>query len=193
MIDTPSVASLAHRLSDCPDDFLAPPLVGDQGVVTVGAVVGDTLASLGAPLSDEWLARLTPAQADAGTQNWLRVCLVACWLANDEATRSLLSPNAFLQFLADDLWQVAGLVRADLFVRDADRREELARLLFRRADVVPAGETAEQAADRLSTLDSQTRSRVEAEARAAELRASEVREALRRKRAEEAAARASRE
>jgi hypothetical protein len=65
--------------------------------------------------------------------------------------------------------------------------------LFRRADVVPAGETAEQAADRLSTLDSQTRNRVEAEARAAEVRASEVRAALKRKRAEEAAARASRE
>jgi uncharacterized metal-binding protein len=85
------------------------------------------------------------------------------------------------------------LVRAELFVRDADRREELARLVFRCTGVVPAGETAEQAADRLSTLDSATRTRVEAEARAAEERAREVREALKRKRAEEAAARASRE
>ncbi|OOK67654.1 hypothetical protein BZL30_7641 [Mycobacterium kansasii] len=58
---------------------------------------------------------------------------------------------------------------------------------------MPAGETVEQAADRLSTLDSATRARVEAEARAAEARAKEVRAALARKRAEEAAARASRE
>ena len=57
----------------------------------------------------------------------------------------------------------------------------------------PAGETPEQAADRLATLDSVTRARVETEARAAEERAREVRAALERQRAAEAAARASRE
>ncbi|POY00249.1 hypothetical protein C3469_13360 [Mycobacterium kansasii] len=192
-MSTPSVATLVHRLADCPDDFLAPPLIGDRGVVAVAAVLGDTLASLGAALPDDWLAVLTPGQTDAATENWLRACLVSCWLASDESARSLLSGAAFLGLLGEELWAMAALVRAELLVRDPDRREELARLVFRRAGVVPAGETVEQAADRLSTLDSATRARVEAEARAAEARAKEVRAALARKRAEEAAARASRE
>ncbi|MBY0388615.1 MAG: hypothetical protein K2X56_11060 [Mycobacterium pseudokansasii] len=192
-MSTPSVATLVHRLADCPDDFLAPPLIGDRGVVAVAAVVGDTLASLGAALPDDWLAVLTPGQTDAATENWLRACLVSCWLASDESARSLLSGAAFLGLLGEELWAMAALVRAELLMRDPDRREELARLVFRRAGVVPAGETVEQAADRLSTLDSATRARVEAEARAAEARAKEVRAALARKRAEEAAARASRE
>ena len=59
--------------------------------------------------------------------------------------------------------------------------------------VVPAGETEAQAEDRLATLDSTGRARVEAEARAAEERAREVRAAMERQRAAEAAARASRE
>ena len=105
----------------------------------------------------------------------------------------MLSSRQFLQFLSNDLHRLAGLVRAELLVQDPDRREELARLLIRAAGAVPAGETPEQAADRLSTLDSATRARVEAEARAAEERARDVRAALERKRAEEAAARASRE
>ncbi|AGZ54360.1 hypothetical protein A4G30_19365 [Mycobacterium kansasii] len=192
-MSTPSVATLVHRLAGCPDDFLAPPLIGDRGVVAVAAVLGDTLASLGAALPDDWLAVLTPGQTDAATENWLRACLVSCWLASDESARSLLSGAAFLGLLGEELWAMAALVRAELLVRDPDRREELARLVFRRAGVVPAGETVEQAADRLSTLDSATRARVEAEARAAEARAKEVRAALARKRAEEAAARASRE
>lgn len=192
-MSTPSVATLVHRLADCPDDFLAPPLIGDRGVVAVAAVVGDTLAALGAALPDDWVAGLTPGQTDAATENWLRAALVSCWLASDESARSLLSGTALLRFLGEELWAMAALVRAELLVRDPDRREELARLVFRRAGVVPAGETVEQAADRLSTLDSATRARVEAEARAAEARAKEVRAALARKRAEEAAARASRE
>ncbi|OOK67769.1 hypothetical protein BZL30_7640 [Mycobacterium kansasii] len=94
-MSTPSVATLVHRLAGCPDDFLAPPLIGDRGVVAVAAVLGDTLASLGAALPDDWLAVLTPGQTDAATENWLRACLVSCWLASDESARSLLSGPLF--------------------------------------------------------------------------------------------------
>jgi hypothetical protein len=195
MTGTPSlaVATLVHRLSDCPDDFLGSPRVAGRGAVAVAAVVGDTMALLDADLPENWCASLAPDQADAAAVNWLRCCLVACWLVSDAAVLPLTSADQFMRFLAGDLHHLAGLVRADLLVEDPDRREELARLLLRTVDVVPAGETAEHAGDRLATLDSFTRSRVEAEARAAEERAREVRAALERKRAEEAAARASRE
>ena len=189
----PSVAALLHRLTGCPGDFLAPPLVGARGVVSVAAVAGDTLRDRGAELPAEWVKSLAPAQADDAAENWLRACLVTCWLTADASLVPLISPDQLLDFFTGDLNRMAGLVRADRFVSDADRREELARSLLRTADVVPAGETSAQAADRLATLDSVTRTRVEGEARAAEERAREVRAALEKQRAEEAAARASRE
>jgi hypothetical protein len=189
----PAVATLVHRLSDCPDDFLGSPRVAGRGTVAVAAVVGDTMTLFDADLPANWCASLAPDRADAMMENWLRCCLVACWIVSDAAVLPLISPDQFLGFLAGDLHQLAGLVRAELLVEDPDRREELARLVLRAVGVVPAGETPEQAGDRLATLDSFTRSRVEAESRAAEERAREVRAALESKRAEEAAARASRE
>ena len=189
----PPIERLVHRLAACPDDFLAPPLIAGRGVVSVAAVVGDTLRRAGSRLPDDWLASLQPAEADATTENWLRACLIGCWLVTDESVSPHVAGAEFLRFLSDDLHRVAGLVRADLLVRDPDRREELARVLLRSVGVVPAGETADQAADRLETLDSFSRARVEQESRAAEERAREVRAALERQRAEEAAARASRE
>lgn len=188
-----SIADLVHRLAACPDDFLAPPRVGGSGTVAVAAVVGDTLHGLDAELPAEWLASLSPPAADDASTNWLRAVLVTCWLATHPALAGLVRGDQLLALLAGDVHRLAGLVRADHLVADVDRREELARLLLRAAGVVPAGESAAHAMDRLATLDSATRLRVEAEARAAEERAREVREALERKRAAEAAARASRE
>lgn len=188
-----SVAELVHRLAACPDDFLAAPRVGTSGTVVVAAVVGDTVRGLGTELSADWIASLRPPATDDHGTNWLRCTLVSCWLATDPELAGALRGKQFLAFLAGDLHRLAALVRADQLVADVDRREELARLLLRAANAVPAGESAAHAADRLATLDSATRLRVEAEARAAEERAREVREALERQRAAEAAARASRE
>jgi hypothetical protein len=189
----PSVAALVHRLAACPDDFLAPPRVGGAGVVAVAAVVGDTLRALGAELPADWVESLDPPAADPSIRNWLQACLVTSWLVADTAWQGRIGAEQLLRFLAEDLHRVVALVSPDALVRDPDRREELARLLVRAAGLTPEGESEAQAADRLSTLDSVTRTRVEEEARAAEERAREVRAALARERAAEAAARASRE
>lgn len=189
----PSIAALVHRLAACPDDFLAEPVVGRAGVVSVAAVIGDVVRSGGTELPDDWSRSLTPPRADAATINWLRACLVSAWLAADAEIARWVTGPGLLGFLGGDLLRMAGFVAAPDLVRDADRREELARSLLRSIGVVPAGESAAQAEDRLATLDSASRTRVEAEARAAEERAREVRAALERQRAAEAAARASRE
>jgi len=88
-----------------------------------------------------------------------------------------------LNFLRNDLAELASLAQAEKFIADADRREEIARLCFRALGLRPAGETEAQAQDRLATLNSAERQRVIRAAREAEARASEIR----RKMAEEAA------
>jgi hypothetical protein len=120
--------------------------------------------------------------------------LVACWLLHDpwfRAQRNLGQPA--VDFLTGGLSPVAKLTQAPQFVSDADRREELARLALHHLGLRPAGETEAQAADRLSTLDTVERERVQRAARQAEERARAIREAMAKKAAEEAAAQYSRE
>jgi hypothetical protein len=85
------------------------------------------------------------------------------------------------------------VVDAERFVTDPERREELVRHCLAKLALRPRGETDEQANDRRTSLDSVERRRIIEATRAAEERAREVREALVRKAAEEAAAKATRE
>lgn len=187
----PSVEHLTRRLAECPEDFLAEPkLKKGGGPIEVAAVVADLLQDLGAT------ERLTDAQAAAWEQaraahrNRLRLVLVACWLCHDpwlEEARCY-APRV-LRWLSEDLTALAEHGAAELFVSDPDRREELVRLLLAALELVPEGETPEQAADRLAALDSVERARVIRETREQEERARKLRAQMQAERARQAAAR----
>ena len=188
---------LTRRLAECPAEFLAEPRIGMNGQVRVAAVVADLVRDLGGPL-------LTPAQVEvfqprrsdrAGQQrNWLALVLVGAWLLGDPWFRQDQRFGASAAgFLSDRLRELADLNVAGKFVSDPDRREELARLCLSGLGLRPAGETAAQAADRLTTISSTERRRVLEAARLAEERAQAVRAAMAKKAAEEAAAQSSRE
>src|SRR6185295_12866262 len=97
------------------------------------------------------------------------------------------------EFLADGLNAFAREIEAERFIAEPERREELARLCLKALGLRPAGETLAQAQDRLTTVDSVETRRVVEEVRRREQRAEEVRAAMRRKAAEAAAAKVSRE
>jgi hypothetical protein len=190
----PVLESLTRRLAACPAEFLAEPRIGPAGVVEVAAVVADLARDLGGPVpTPAQLALFQPKNARQ-FRNWLSVVLIACWLLHDDWFRRHggLAPHA-LDFLTGSLTQVAALSQAPRFVDDPDRREELARLALRHLGLRPAGETEAQAADRLSTLDSAERDRVQRAARHAEERAQAIRAAMAKQAADEAAAQYSRE
>jgi len=192
MNNAPLLETLTRRLAECPADFLAEPRLGKQGLVQVDAVVSDLMRALGgAALTTEQAApfRVTNAKQ---YRNWLSVTLIACWLFSD-ATFSGGDGHQVYQFLLSQLRELAAVTPAPKFVTDPDRREELARLGLKALDLRPAGETPEQAQDRLATLNSAERQRVIAAARAAEERARQIREALAKKEAEEAADKWTRE
>lgn len=195
-IDGPVVAALTHRLSECPAEFLEPPRIEDEGVVHVDAIVSDLVRFTGgAPLTaqDTGVFRKGKGRGAAAT-NHLKVVLVAAWLLNDPwfANRRLPA-DRLLELLATTLAGVAAVVPAAAFVTDPDRREELVRLCLEDLDLRPSGESADEAADRLTSLNSVERKKVAAEAKKAEERARRIREAMKKKEAEEAAARYGRE
>ncbi|MFN7145495.1 MAG: hypothetical protein ACK4YP_17100, partial [Myxococcota bacterium] len=74
-----------------------------------------------------------------------------------------------------------------------ERREELVRRCLRAAGRRPGGETMAEADDRFAQVDAIARARVLREAEDRERRSRDVREALARAAAEEAAAKVSRE
>jgi len=190
----PLLESLTRRLAETPPEFLAEPRIGRKGAVSVAAVVNDTLIALGQPALTRANAGMFQSSDADKDRNRLRVTLIACWLLYDEWFRQhpVVSARA-LDFLIDDVRALSAVTNAQKFISDPDRREELARSALSAFDLRPQGETITQAQDRLTTLNAAERGRVIQAARAAEQRAQTVREAMAKKAAEEAAAKAYRE
>jgi hypothetical protein len=181
----PQLEALAHRLVDCPDEFLLPPLGKPSGTIDVPALVADHFRALGVPPIDISLSR---------DPRHLSLVALATWLLRDPwfLDRPDLA-GATAPFLRETLARLAQVVTAEQCVRDPDRREEFARLCLRQLSLRPRGESVEQAEDRYNTLDSIERERVMRDTRAAEARAREVRKQMAKRAAEEAAAKATRE
>jgi hypothetical protein len=199
----PLLEQLTRRLAETPPEMLAEPAMADKPGVEVGAVAGDVLRGLGLN-PDGWLVALHPESNDKVVRNLLRVTLVACWLLADPWFRGKADGARAQEWLRDGLAEIAGLAAADAFVKDDDRREELARLALRALGFTPRGETEVQAQDRLESISSVSRKRVIAASRRAqaiarmqrareEERARKVREEMQRKAAEAAAAKGARE
>jgi hypothetical protein len=181
----PQLETLTRRLAECPSDFLLDPKdAKGNGRVEVGAVVFDLIRELGGrPLTKKELDKFK----SASPQN--RLVLIASWLLYDVWFRSRggFADKALVLF-SEGLVELAKVVAVPTFVSDPDRREELARSCLKSLDLRPAGESETQAQDRLTTLDSVERAKVIKAAREAEERARQIREEMRRKAEEEAAA-----
>jgi hypothetical protein len=189
----PVLEALTHRLAECPPEFLAEPRIAAHGLIRTPAVVSDLLALLGGGPLDEFAARYF-AGTRTEQRNLLRLVQVAAWLLGDPwfVAGRRFAPAA-QEWLARGLEAPAALVAADLFVSDPERREELVRLCLAALGLRPAGETEAQAQDRLAASSSVERERVVRATKAQLRHARQVREAMRRKAAEEAAAREIRE
>jgi hypothetical protein len=189
----PILEELTRRLAETPEDFLAEPRLGNSGQVHVAAVAADLLRSLGAPADTAALAPLEGQDARRD-RNRLSVTLLLCWLLSDPWFRQKkIQPEALLDLLRRGSILVSERTPARKFVTDPERREELARFSLAHLGYRPSGETLAQAQDRLTSLNSAERARVLQASRAAEERASAIREALARKAAQESADKFTRE
>jgi len=179
----PSLEAVTRRLAETPADFLGEPRIGTRGTIVVAAVVNDVLAGLGLAAAPDLLRLLNDPKAD---RNALTLAMILAWLLADEWFAAIRPEYARVArlFIAD-VPELAAQVRADLYVTDPDRREELVRTMLAGLDFRPAGETVQQASDRLSRISAAERRRLLEAGRASEERARQIREALARKAAQE--------
>src|SRR5947208_5461483 len=125
----PPLESLLHRIAETPEDFLAPPRVGQAGKIPVQAVVYDLLELLGAPLAPEKLSAFE--SADPKDSNRLSMTLLLCWvLADDWFKGARLSGPRALELLTLSASELARQAPSPRYISDPDRREEVARLVL---------------------------------------------------------------
>jgi hypothetical protein len=181
-VEGPEIERLVRRLAECPADFLA------EGTDAV-AVVCDHLRAActgDAPELSPELAKVRKAPKAVR-----ELLPVVCWLLHDDwfFQRKGDASQRWQLFGSNELAKLVELIAPAACVTDPDRREELARLCLKSLGLLPKGETAAQAADRLAALDSVERHRVLKATAAAEKRAREVREAMAKQKAQESASR----
>lgn len=192
-LEGPDLEILTRRLAETPPDFMDEPRIAGSGRVAVAALVNDVLRLHGgrAPLAALHGFEGGSARAD---RNRLALAMIAAWLLADDWFLAARPAQALLlQTLRDVPAELAPAVPAHRFVEDAERREELARVVLARLGYRPQGETLAQATDRLAAVSAVERRRLLEASRAAEQRARAVREALARKAAEESADKWTRE
>lgn len=189
----PALEVLLRRLVDTPPDFLEEPRLQDAGRVHVAALVNDVLHLHGQRAAASALMRFDARQPTAQRNRLALVMIVAWLLADDAWVQRQLPHEALLDVLDDAVALMAAITPAHQFIRDPDRRQELARSVLARLSLRPAGETEQQADDRLVALSGIARRDMAQASRAAQQRARAVREALTRKAAEESADKWTRE
>jgi len=182
----PILESLTHRLAECPEEFLLPPRMGNSGAISVAAIVHDHLRAMGG-------GALEPLR-NTGEAALLSLVAVTTWLLHDDWFLDQPALAEKMQrLLGNALQPLSAIVPAKQFVTDPDRREELARFCLAELGLRPQGESAAQAKDRLTALDSLERVKVLRDTLEAEARANEVRKMMAKRAAEEAAAKETRE
>lgn len=182
-------------LADMPPEFRGAPQGFSQGTVRVRAVVADLFETLWAePPGSALLRAFEPARLNAVERERLAWVLWACHVCwHPELRDSRPDRAAVIRLFVEELAGLAAVAKSAALDRDEERREELVRRVLRAFKRRLEGESAAEAEDRLRQVDSVERHRLFAAAAQRERRAREIREAMERKAAEEAAAKVSRE
>lgn len=170
-----------------PADMRPPgdPAAGAAWRAMTPAVVRDLHETLCGAAPDERLMAAVAQSDDAERTAWIMAACHVCW---HPGLRQASDVAAGLQrLLLQELPALSALVRIARLDAEEDRREELVRRCLRALGRRPAGESEEEAAERLRQVDSVERQhlvRLAAERQERQRRE----EALRRKAAEEEAA-----
>ncbi len=182
----PEIERLLQRLARCPREFLQ---AGTEDGSDALAIICDQMRRV-IPNEPPELSPHLPRLRSGSTPHQSLLAIVG-WLLYDDWFLQMpeLGPAMWQLYTSPKLIELSKLLKPELFVFDADRREELTRFCLQVMALLPRGETNSYAKDRLTTLDTIERNRVLRATAAAERRAREVREAMARAKAQESASR----
>lgn len=192
----PSLEAMMDRLACVHNDFLKKysRLPGEPAGIYMPAIINDLLVDTGdSPLRPE---ETLMAEKFRTGKNHQQLAALLCHLYHDDwFTLNRVEAGLIRGLLFSGRLARLGesVDNAEQFVTDPDRREELCRMALDAAGLYPAGENEKISAEKLAALDSIERKKILDKTREAQKRARELREAMLRKEAEEAASKMSRE
>jgi hypothetical protein len=182
----PAISHLHHRMTAAPSD-----LIESQDLKHLPALVHDLLYRHQQHFSYELLV---PFRENPIKCPWYATCFLLLHLYSDQSfTKYTLDVRKLVKALEEKSKELYASGKNVVYIEDVDRREELIRVALAAVDLRPESESQAQAEDRLLMVSSFERKRVMEAAKAAEERAAQIREALAKKAAEEAANKMSRE
>lgn len=185
-------AEYLRRLAELPAPFREDPRPWNPQGVPLGAMLGDLYETLVRnPPPADFLKAVLPRDASAAERNRIGWVSAACWLLmHPDLRTSRPDANRLKAFLADELRGLAAVAHWDSLA-DGERREELLRRTLRMCRLTLPGESAAEADDRLTQLDSVGRDRLVRDAAERDRLRRELQAEMARRAAEEAAARYS--
>lgn len=191
----PPLAEWLRWIAERPPVLNAAPEGFPDGRVRVRAVIADLHEELfDAPADEPLLSACDagePTRAERSRLGWILAASHVLW--HPVIRGAAPKRDRVVKLLVQELPALAALVPPEHLDREEERREELVRRVLRAAQLSLPGESATDGEDRLRQVDTVERHRVVAAAAERERRAREVREAMAKKAAEEAAAKVSRE
>jgi len=182
----PTITVLHHRLTSCPKTL-------QTGTVPEHflALIHDTIYNQNTQFNHQ---QLSPFTRNAEQCHWYTAStLITYFLADPSFSNAELASAPLLHLLEKTAQDLANAGNNATYINDVDRREEFIRVILNELGLRPMGETENQAEDRLHAVSSQERLKVLQASKAAEERAQEIRTALAKKRAKEAADKMTRE
>lgn len=182
----PDINVLHHRLTEFPKEWLAPQLPS-----YFYALVHDALYDLSTSVRASELARF---KRPYGQCEWYRATLLIAYFLMDSSFKGFkFELDLLLEAFENTAKELVQAGTNHVYINDVDRREEFIRVVLSSIKLRPKGETDNQAEDRLQAVSSLERMKVLKAAKVAEQRAHDLRVALARQKAKEAADKMTRE
>ncbi len=182
----PDINILHHRLTEYPKEWLTPVLP-----TYFIAIIHDAIYSRCPSVTTSELSAFRRPYQQC---EWYRMSLlIAYFLADDSFEELHFSSKSLVSLLENTAKELTQAGSNKIYMNDVDRREEFIRVVLNALSLYPKGETKAQAEDRLQAVSSHERLKVLRAAKAAEQRSHELRVALAKQKAKEAADKMTRE
>ncbi|MEO8773502.1 MAG: hypothetical protein ABI371_04140 [Gelidibacter sp.] len=182
------VFELVTHLRKCPDAYLKPSnLTHPDGLDSV-ALICDTYRVINLNFLQKEFKLPYANPLKWKKDNEWRAIHMSAWLLSHKVFLNISKPDEKLfMFWFKDLSDASDYVEADQWINDEERAEEMVRLLLNRCEIIPYGESHEEAADKLSSVSSAERHKVLTQSYEAHERIMQIKREMAEKKAREAA------
>ncbi len=182
------VFELVMHLRKCPDAFFKPSIFINKTGLDSIALICDTLRTVSNDFLENEFKIPTTADLKSIDDNHWRAIHISTWLLyHQDFVNNPAIEDKLYKFWFEELLYASEYVKFKKWIHDEERAEEMVRILLKCCEILPNGETLEEAADKFSSLSSVDRHQVLKESYQAHERIMKIKREMAAKKAREAA------